>query len=460
MFSQFLKRTSIRLFLILVLLNPIACQGGTTVLGATAAPNPVHLTFTYWGSSQEKRAIEDMVSKFETLHPEIQIDAQHIASEEYNTRVLSMFAQGTPPDLGYLLGGYAPLWAEEGKVLDLTDVFQSDLDLSSRLPETRYYFGNGRILGTNTAVETVIMFYNQSVFEQAGLDYPPADPDKAWTWSEFLTVAQQLTVDVNGKHPTDADFDPEHIDRYAVSFDRDAGLSMYTPFIYSNGAQMANADGSHLLLDSPEAIEAIQNLRDLMWKYHVMPTPEAERSLPPREVLLQTGKLAMEIGGQWKLLDYTNMTGLKLGLGVLPKFKQPKTMILGSPTVIFSGTTHLAEALTFYKFHNDPQAVDLFAHGLWMPLQKTYYTDPESIAVWTNNPAHPAQSLDVLTRYTLCCVVQFPGYYLKNYGNILEQAIKPALEHVWSDPDVNVASMLTEVVQTAAPLMQGRWDRK
>lgn len=440
----------------LAILGLVACQAGTPTLTPTPS---VQLTFTYWGSTLEKIAIEEMVVKFEAQYPHIHVDAQHFEYAEYNTRLLSLFAQGTPPDVGYLTGSYASLWAEEGKVLDLTDIFAADPDLNSRLPATLYHFGNGRILGTNTAVETVVLFYNQQVFETAGLPVPPATPATAWTWPEFVQVTQQLTVDVNGRHPTDPGFDPEHIERYALAFDRNASYP-YFALLASNGGQLANTDGSRLLLDAPPAVEALQHLHDLIWKYHVMPTPAAEQNLPPRAVMLQTGQLAMEIGGQWQLLDYANLADLQLGLGVLPKLQEPTTLILGSPTVIFSGTTHLPEALLFYKFHNDPQAVDLFARGLWMPLQEHYYTDPIAQAQWLDNPAHPASAQTVLTDYTVCCVVQSPVYYLRNYGNIWEQAIKPGLEKVWSTPTVDVAATMAEVVHNAIPLMQGRWDQK
>lgn len=442
---------ALRLWLLLVFL--VACQAAPT---PTPTPVPIQLRFTYWGSAQEKVAVEAMVQKFESQHPDIDVEAMYIPDDEYMTQVASMIAQGMPPDVGYLLGNRAALWANEGKVLDLTDIIQSDPELSSRLPETYYYFQPGRTLGTNTAVETIVLFYNKAMFDAAQLSYPPATPETAWDWETFVAVAQQLTVDINGKHPNEEGFDPNNIERYAVAFDR-GPLGIYYPFISSNGGEVVNSDGTRLMLDTPEAIEAMQRLQDLMWKYHVMPTPEQERNLPPRLAMLQTGRLAMMIDGQWKLLDLANMEGLTYGLGVLPKMKEPRTMILGSPTVIFSGTQQLEAAISFYKFHNNPEAVDLFAQGLWMPLQKSYYTDPTHIAAWLENPAHPAEGQTVLTTYTLCCVVQAPLYYVKNFGQLVDEAIQPAMELIWNN-EATAASALQQAVEQAAPLMQGRWD--
>ena len=398
-----------------------------------------------------------MVDAFEAAHPDIRVEAQHIPNSEYIAQVSAMIAAGTPPDVGYLFETHAPLWASEGKVLDLTRVVEGDAELRSRLPETYYYFAPGRTIGTSTAAEIMVLFYNKAVFDQAGLPYPPARAEEAWTWEEFVEVARRLTSDVNGKHPGEPGFDPSQIGVYGVSFETDLWFG-YFPFIYSNGGEVVNEAGTRLQLDSPEAVEAIQRLGDLMWVHHVMPTPRQQRQLPASDALMQTGQLAMDIRGQWKLLDYAGMEGLDFGVAVLPKMKQPRTIILGSPTVIFAGTSHLEAAITFYKFHNDPQVVDLFARGLWMPLQKSYYTEPGAIAAWIDSPAHPPGSQDAIVSYTLCCVVRAPLYYVKNFGQITTQVIQPAVERVWNN-EAGAADALRQAVQDAEGMMAGRWDQ-
>jgi multiple sugar transport system substrate-binding protein len=328
--------------------------------------------------------------------------------------------------------------------------------LAERLPETYYYYAPGKTLGTSTASETTLMFYNKDLFDRAGLPYPPSDPAQAWTWDEFLLAARALTADSAGLHPGEVGFDPSQINVYGVTL-ADAWWAYY-PFIYSNGGQIVNEDGTRLLLDSPEALEATQKLADLMWVDMVAPTPDAQRRLPPPEVLLQTGQLGMLIDGQWKLLDFASMDGLNYGVAVLPKMKEPKTMIFGSPTVIFAGTEHLDAAIQFYKYHNDPQVVDLFERGLWMPLDQAYYTEPARIAAWLDNPAHPPEARGALVDYTLCCVVRAPHYYVKNFGQIADEAIQPAFDRLWWNMGTP-ADAMSAAVAAAAPLMAGRWDQ-
>lgn len=443
------------LFITALALGP--CQLPPTALPATPAPNII-LRFTYWGSEAEKEAVSRMTEAFEATHPGVSVETYHFESGDYMTQLQALQARGEGPDVGYLIEGYPLQWASEGKVLDLTDVFEADPDLNGRLNDTFYYFAPGRTLGTNTAVEIVLLFYNKQLFDDAGLSYPPARAEEAWTWEQFVSAAKRLTTDVNGLHPDDPGFDPTRVDVYGLSFGTEHWSWVdYYPFIYSNGGQIVNDEGTRLMLDEPEAMEAIQKLQDLLWVHHVAPTPaEAERR-PKGDVQFQTNKVAMVISGQWKLLDYAAMEDLKLGVAVLPKLKEPKTLILGSPTVIFSGTQHLQAALQLYKFHNDPQQVDLFARGLWMPLHEKYYTDETSLSMWLDNPAHPPESREAIAAYTLCCVVRTPHYYIKNFGQIADEVIQPAMEQVWSNT-LSVPAAMAQAVADATSLLKGRWD--
>lgn len=443
-----------RLLLTIFIFSLAACQ---PITGTT--PSVTNLKFTYWGSEMEKVAIEGMVVEFERQNPDIKVEAIQIPYEEYLARITAMEKQGQIPDVGYFPSLQAPLWAQEGKLLDLTELIQTDPLLSSALPETRYYYGNGRIAGLNTAVEVSLLFYNKDLFDKAGVSYPPADPAQAsWTWTEFVDAAQKLTVDASGRHPTDEGFDTTKIATYGAAFDKIYEGWTFYPFIFSNGGQVVNESGTQLLLDSPQAVEAIQSLADLMWVQHVTPTPGQDSNLPGYVTMFQTGNLAMHISGQWSLLDYASVKDLNFGVAVLPKFKTPVTVVLGSPTVIFADTKNKDAAIRFYKFHNDPQAVDLFARGLWMPLQKVYYTEPDKMKLWLDNRTHPFEAQPAFTDYVLNYSTPIPSYYLRNYAEILDNAIRPAIEKVWNN-EATAADALTQAVQDAAPLMQGRWDK-
>ena len=48
------------------------------------------IKFTYWGSGDEKKAIEESVDKFMEANPNIEVDLMHIPSEDFLTKLNAM----------------------------------------------------------------------------------------------------------------------------------------------------------------------------------------------------------------------------------------------------------------------------------------------------------------------------------------------------------------------------------
>ena len=120
-----------------------------------------------------------------------------------------MVAAGTAPDIAYIPDPMISKWASAGWLMDLSDHFQNDSEASTRMRQV-YYKLQDKIIGTNAAIETIILYYNKQVFDRAGLAYPPARAEKAWSWEEFVAICQKLTTDRNGYDATNPNFDAEH----------------------------------------------------------------------------------------------------------------------------------------------------------------------------------------------------------------------------------------------------------
>ena len=72
-------------------------------------------------------------------------------------------------------------------------------------------------MGTGLATGVMLMYYNKDVFDAAGVPYPPAKADQAWTWDQFIEIAQKLTKDRSGKTADQEGFNPNDIDTYGVA---------------------------------------------------------------------------------------------------------------------------------------------------------------------------------------------------------------------------------------------------
>ncbi len=205
------------------------------------------VSFSYLGSGLEEQTVNQILASY-TEETGVLTEPVHI-TDGYMTSLTTMASASTLPDAGYLDIAYAINWGEEGMLEDLTGLFSQE-QLDSYVEGAKYYTRDGKLIGISGALETIVLFYNKNMFDQAGIPYPPTDPDEAWTWEEFLDVCNQLTVDGNGKHPDEEGFDANNIISYGVSIPK---FSIYLEcLLRSNYGGIFSDDYSSLLLDSPE----------------------------------------------------------------------------------------------------------------------------------------------------------------------------------------------------------------
>ncbi|MEQ4209212.1 sugar ABC transporter substrate-binding protein [Actinopolymorpha sp. B9G3] len=415
------------------------------------AGGDAELQFMYWGSSYEQKAINAMLGQFEAEHEGVSAKPLY-TPQEYDTKVNTLVASNRAPDVAYMGGAIGYRLAEQGKLVNLYTYFDKYPALADRLPGTYFWYGRDKTFGTQTANEVMLLWYNKDVLADAGVDTPPADAADAWSWDTFVETATRLTLDQDGRRPDQSGFDPKRIRQFGVSTS-----IQYPPawegFLRSNGTGFVDEAGRKCLLDTPPAIEVFQNLQDLMYEHRVAPTPvQLGNNAPATNVQLQTKRIAMAIDGQWILLDMAQ-SKLDFGIGVLPSYQEPTTIQLGGASVVFTGSKHPEEAIELYLFHNDPQYVDLFTDGLWMPLEKKYYTEPEAIDSWIDNDVHPPEYKSAVVDYTLNHASTVFTQRLKNMDNISE-VLTPALQQIEGGKQ-SAKEVLTAVTPKIDGLLQG-----
>ena len=73
---------------------------------------------------------------------------------------------------------------------------------------------------------------------------------------------------MNGKKAAQDGLDSSKIQTYGVGFNCLMAFHQFWP-MYANGVGLVSADGKEFLWDKPETIEGLQNVVDLINKYHV-----------------------------------------------------------------------------------------------------------------------------------------------------------------------------------------------
>lgn len=392
----------------------------------------VTLKFTYWGSFEEKRAIENTLAKFTEEYPWIVVEPVHYPNSDYNTKMMAMSASNEEPDIGYMTTELGEVFSRDNKFLNLFDFLAVDDDLSKNdfLDYIWYKSSNDYAWGVSTAAECFGLYYRTDLLQQAGVQAPPSKAEQAWTWDQLIDAAMKLTLDGQGHNAYSPDFDKDNIVRYGIMFE--TWSDPLNNFIFSNGGDWVTKDGAEFRLQSPESAEAIQKLADLINVYHVAPSPYVSKSLPAMSVALQAGLAAMIIDGQWINLDL-GKAEVPFDIAVLPKLKKSVTVGLSGATVIFRSSNHPEEAWLLYKWLSDPsKAINLYSDGLWMPVLRQWYTEPELVAKWVNaNPAaHPPGFQDAMMKQLLENGMPSVGYYLQDQMKIFP-TVTAGLLPVW-----------------------------
>ncbi|GGH15022.1 ABC transporter substrate-binding protein [Paenibacillus segetis] len=392
----------------------------------------VTLKYLDWAPDEERKSQQKSFDAFMEAHPNIKIDYQSVPEDEFPSKLTAMAASKTLPDISAMNEAQALRWAESGILMDMSKYYE-DGTISPKMESNKFVSPDGKLLGYSVANEIIILHYNKQLFDDAGIPYPPAETEKAWTWDQMLEVARKLTVDKNGKHPNEAGFDKGNIVQFGIDVNHAADF-FWTPFAISNGGGEVSQDGKELLINKPETIEAIQKVADLSLKEFVSPTPAQAQGLPGDVgQKLASGKIAMATSGQWELVNIGPQVekGLKNGVGVLPIFKKPATTNTGLPLVIYNTAKHPDEAITLYKWLMDPnQNQANFDSGVWMPTELSWYTDPELIKKWTATAVHPPEYKTAVIDYALKATYPTPWFFLPTYSR-LGEVLNPGLDPVW-----------------------------
>jgi len=257
-------------------------MAGVTAAGATVGPlgalrvaaaprrqEPVEITFMGWGGVEEDEGVQAAIKVFEEEQSAVKVKWLHVPDNYYEA-LLANIAAGTPPDTAFVSQNDYLTYVHDGLALDITDYLTNDPllgqeDYFIQPQETeRSADANGRWRGIGSTWTIMHIYYNAELFEKAGIEPPDFTEDKIYDWDKFIEVAKQLTVDANGRHPGDAGFDVENVQQWGVHWPADWWLPLDAMVTVNGGTY--TKDGL-LTLDSPEALEGIQNVADLIFKH-------------------------------------------------------------------------------------------------------------------------------------------------------------------------------------------------
>jgi multiple sugar transport system substrate-binding protein len=368
---------------------------------APAAEGAVTVSFMGWGAPEEDEGVKAAIKQFESEQSAVKVEWQH-TPEQYGEKFLANVAAGTPPDTAFIGSDVFRTYARDGLLLDITNNIKGD----SLLGKPDYFIEpqeegrctyNGAWYGIGSCWVAPHVYYNADRLKEAGVELPSNDPEKAWDWDTFVSNAKKLTIDKNGKNATESGFDADNIDKFGVSWPN-WSLPLHSA-ILTNGGDWIDPQTGLLILDKPEATEAIQKVFDLFLTEKVMPNDKTTQELGMSVAqMLENGKLAMAIDGSWAL-SWLYKIKAPLGTAVLPKIKVPGTSAQAHLHSALKATKSPDAAWQWVRFLSTPFYQTQFCKiGLWLPSQTALMT-AEGLKTWITPGVHPDGYVDIVTKF-------------------------------------------------------------
>jgi multiple sugar transport system substrate-binding protein len=363
--SRPLSWVALGVTVMIMLVGLAACGGGSS---SSSSNGVVNLTYALWDQNEEV-GYQQSINAFMKLHPNIHVTIEQTPWASYWQKLGTEFAAGNAPDVFWDHLAYYPQFVQQGQLMNLSPLIkQSNLDMSqyySTLVNEWTYQGN--VYGLPKDWDTIAILYNKQIFQKAGL---PAPTNLTWNPTDggtFLQVAQKLTVDQNGKHPTDAGFDASHISQYGYVSENNAQEGFWN-FIAMNGGSLLDKQfGQNFQLNQPPTQQALQFLVDLVNKYHV--SPPATETNNNSGVALQKfegGQVAMVAAGSWELSGVTQQmsANIKWGVAELPAGPNGVMSVFNGLTdAIYAKTPHPQEAWELEQWLGSAQSQHIMGSG-------------------------------------------------------------------------------------------------
>lgn len=262
------------------------------------------ITFTAWGSDEEIETDQKVLDAFQEEYPNVKVNFE-VINDDYQTKVETMMLAGEAPDVIYGHPKYFQKWAQQDLLLDLTayfnnhEEFQDENVYATNLYEPFKY--EDKMIATINGADTFLLFYNQDLFDEAGVAYPTED----WTWEDFLEACDKLTIDKDGDGETD---------QYAITTSK--GWNQISAYMAAFGGQVYDDvdNPKKVIVNSKENQEALQMWYDLIYKYGYAPDAEGSELVTGG---FDAGQIAMDVDGVYQCV-YRSGVDFNMGLAALP----------------------------------------------------------------------------------------------------------------------------------------------
>ncbi len=334
---------------VLVLSSALFAQGTTEESGVITLKME---QFSGSNSNASGPALAAMIKEFERQNPNIKVELQTIGYNDYFTQLQSKVVGGNAADVFELNFENFVSYASQ----DTLALLDGKLGDTSGFNDTALnaFVYDGKQYGVPNSFSNVVLFYNQDLFDQAGIDYPT----DSWTWDDMEKAGKKIRAlgdDVFGL------FRP-------LSFHEFYKASA------QSGSSLMTKDYSKFTVNTPTNVKVAQRMVDWQTKSNIMPT-EAQLGGMGDWDLFKSGRLGMVVTGIWAFNDFTNNCSFPWDIIVEPGNTQKASHFFSNAYVVSETSKNKDAAIKLATFlAGSKEAADLRVDAAW-ELPPVNYSD-------------------------------------------------------------------------------------
>lgn len=289
----------------------IACLTGCGQKSQTQAEtlqnvsqNDEREVLTVWTRDATASATIAAAEKYNQSQDKVTVNVvQQVSKEMANQFTLALSAKEAP-DIIALDCTKIPYFAANGAYMDISDRFES-LDYKNQFSAGMVKSGqvDGKTYAIPFSPDVSVLLYNKEHYREAGID-PETPPS---TWDELIDYSKKLTKDGRYGYV----YAGSHASAYMFTF---------MPYVWNNGGEILSEDGKKCLINSENAIEAIQLMSDMINEYKVTPPSTISYSWGEAQDAFLTGQASQIVLGSAAIYGFVNGTSdMDWGAALIPK---------------------------------------------------------------------------------------------------------------------------------------------
>lgn len=261
-------------------MSMFTCCASGDAIAESEPTEEITLKLSIWGNDARKEVFEGLAEKYEEMNPGITVEVLLIPFAEYMQKVSIQIASNTAPNVIWLAEKMVPQFIESGNLVDLSANLSADeeYDLADFSPTSLDLFTRGEELyGIPFAFGPRVLFYNKTLFDQAGVKTPTELVEEGnWTLETMYDSAKQLTDKSQGI--------------YGIKLMGATEPTAYTNALYdillANGGDYFNDEMTEFTLNTQAGIDTLQMFYDMLYTDEIHPKPGDQTQF-------ETGKIAI-----------------------------------------------------------------------------------------------------------------------------------------------------------------------